>query len=169
MPKAMQKVLNANSFIYLFICFITISCSSKRLLIDENQIDVLNEVLKSSKYNTYYKTIIKDLNKPIEDYITNDMEFQFCENDTIEPKEISFLKNQKLEIVNLYRLPLSIKEKITKKKKGFETSFISMPILFRNNTMAIYYSTQRYGGSFMLLKKENSTWKIICSSLVWIE
>ncbi|WP_440120737.1 hypothetical protein [Tenacibaculum sp. Ill] len=169
MQKAMRKVLNVRNFICFFIYLITISCSSKKLLISENQINVLNEILHSSNNNIYYKTIVNDLEKPIEAYISNEMEFQFCENEVITPDEISFLKKQQLEVVNLYKLPLDIKEKVTRKKKDIETSHISVPILFRNNTMALYYNTQRYGGNFMLLKKEKSKWKVICSSLVWIE
>jgi len=167
-----RKVLNVNIFFYLFILFTVISCSSKKLLINKNQINVLNEVLYSSNYNIYYKTIINDLNKPIKDYIINDMEFQFCENagiTSIKPSEIFFLKNQKLKTLNLYKLPLDLKGKITRKKKGFKTSYISIPILFRNNTMALYYITQRYGGSFMLLQKKKSKWVTLCSSQVWIE
>ncbi|MGG8498150.1 hypothetical protein ACQY1Q_17250 [Tenacibaculum sp. TC6] len=165
----MQKVPSARKFIYLSICLMTISCSSNKLIISKDQTDILNEILYSSDYNVYYKTIISDLNKPLEDYITSAMEFQFCENESIKPNEISFLKKQKLEVINLYKLPLNIKEKITRKKKDIKTSHISIPILFRNNTMALYYNTQRDGGSFMLLQKKETKWEIICSSLIWIE
>ena len=73
------------------------------------------------------------------------------------------------KVINLHNLPLIYKQNLTKEKIRFETSFISTPILFRNNTMAIYYNTQTYGGSLTLLQKRNSKWEIICSSSVWIE
>lgn len=169
--KKVQKVLNAtNNFIYIFLCILFISCSTQKKIINESQIAVLNEVLHTSNNTIFYKTINKDLNKLVNDFITNDMEFKFCEKEIVfQPNEISFLRNKKLDIVNLRKLPLKFKEKITIKRKNIEASYISMPLIFRNNTRALYYTTEKYGGSFMLLNKEKSKWKILCSSQVWIE
>lgn len=171
MQKKIQKAINVkNKFIYLFLCISFISCSSQKKIISQNEIDVLNEVLHSSNNTIFYKTINKDLNKLINGFINNDIEFKFCEKEIIiEPSEISFLKNKKLEIRNLRRLPLNFKQKLTKKKRKIETSHISMPLIFRNNTMAIYYNSETYGGSFILLNKKKSKWKILCTSQVWIE
>jgi hypothetical protein len=94
----MQKVLNVNKLVFIWVCFVILSCSSAKEIINENQINVLNTIIQSSK-----------------------------------------------------------------------SSVISLPILFRNNTMAIYYNTETSGGSLTLLQKRNSKWKIICSSSVWIE
>ena len=172
--KEMIKELNIKKLIFVFLCMVNLSCSSSKKTISKNQVNVLNTILHSSEYSIYYKTIINNgtsFKKPIEEYITDNLEFQFCESDIINKSEIVFLrkefKNQKVK--NLNKLQLNYSENLTKNKKIFETSFISIPILFRNNTMAIYYNTQTYGGNFTLLEKRDSEWKIICSSLVWIE
>ncbi|MDX6745505.1 hypothetical protein SHK09_01775 [Polaribacter sp. PL03] len=170
----MQKVLNANKLVFIWICFVILSCSSAKEITDENQINVLNTIIQSSKSSIYYKTINNNgtsFKKPIEEYITDNLEFQFCETYIIKENDIVFLRKEfkKLKVKNLYKLPSIYKKNITKEKKSFETSFISIPILFRNNTMAIYYSTETYGGSLTLLQKRNSKWETICSSSVWIE
>lgn len=174
MQKKMQKVLNVNTLVFIWICFVNLSCSSAKEIINENQINVLNKIIQSSKFSIYYKTVDNNgtsLKKPIEEYITNDLEFQFCESNIINENDIVFLRKEfkRQKIKNLYKLPLIYRKNLTKEKKRFETSFISIPILFRNNTMAIYYNTQTYGGSLTLLQKINSKWEIICSSSVWIE
>lgn len=150
------------------------SCSSVKATISENQIDVLNTIINSSKHNIYYKTIIDNgtsLQNPIEDYITDNLEFQFCDSNVLNDTEIVFLRKEfkKQKKKNMFKLPLIKRENLTKEKKRLETSFISLPILFRNNTMAIYYNTQTYGGDFILLQKRNANWKVICSSSVWVE
>lgn len=172
MLKKMLQVQNVN--IFVFVCFVNLSCSSVKKPISKNQINVLNTILNSSKYSIYYKTIINNgtnLRKPIEEYITKNLEFQFCDFNFVNESEILLLKKEfkKQKVENLYKLPLIYKNKLTKNKILYEASFISLPILFRNNTMAVYYNTQTYGGNLTLLQKKNSEWKIICSSSVWIE
>ena len=174
MQNEMQKVLSANKLVFIWICFLNLSCSSAKKAISENQINVLNTIIQSSKYSIYYKTINNNgtnLKKPIEKYITNNLEFQFCEPDIINENDIIFLRKEfeRQKVKNLLKLPLINKKKLTKEKKRLETSFISLPILFRNNTMALYYNAQTYGGNLILLKKIKSKWEIICSSSVWIE
>jgi hypothetical protein len=172
--KIMLKAQNVNKYIYVFFLFIIVSCSSNKVLISNNHIEVLNTILSSSRNKIFYKTIINDVNslkKPINEYIKDNLQFQFCQSNIISEGEICFLrkKMKNLQTKSLLKLPLDYKNKLTKKKKEIEISFISIPILFRNNTMALYYNTQRYGGSFTLLQKKDSKWEIICSSSVWIE
>lgn len=49
------------------------------------------------------------------------------------------------------------------------TTYITLPILFRDNSYAVYYSEQQSAGQINLLKKENGMWKEYCSYMVWIE
>ena len=93
----MQKVLNANKLIFVWICFLNLSCSSVKKAISKNQINVLNTIIQSSRFSIYYKTINNNgssLKKPIEEYITNDLEFQFCESNIITENDIVYLKRE---------------------------------------------------------------------------
>ena len=173
MPKA-QNVLK----IIIVVIFMN-SCSSYKEAADNMnaEYEVMSSVLKKSRGNIYYKTIIKEGDIALESYVKNKyLEFYLCGKDVDSPvkipkEEVAFLK-QKVKSVSVQRIDKlfpSLKEKTTKKKERLVTSFISMPILFRNNTMAIYYSTQTYGGEFKLLQKVNGEWETICANSVWIE
>ncbi|MEY8860826.1 hypothetical protein [Tenacibaculum singaporense] len=173
----MRKVPSV--FKIIIIVIFMSSCSSYREVVDNmnTEYEVLSSVLKESRGNIYYKTIIEEGNIPIESYIENKyLEFYLCSNGVDSPvkipkEEVAFLK-QKVKSVSVQRIDKlfpNLKEKTTKKKERLVTSFISMPILFRNNTMAIYYSTQTYGGEFKLLQKVNGEWETICANSVWIE
>lgn len=173
MPKA-QNVLK----IIIVVIFMN-SCSSYKEAADNMnaEYEVMSSVLKKSSGNIYYKTIIEEGNIPIDSYVKDKyLEFYLCGKDVDSPvkipkEEVAFLK-QKVKSVSVQRIDKlfpSLKEKTTKKKERLVTSFISMPILFRNNTMAIYYSTQTYGGEFKLLQKVNGEWETICANSVWIE
>lgn len=173
MPKA-QNVLK----IIIVVIFMN-SCSSYREVVNNmnTEYEVLSSVLKESSGNIYYKTIIEEGNIPIDSYVKDKyLEFYLCGKDVDSPvkipkEEVTFLK-QKVKSVSVQRIDKlfpNLKDKTTKKKTRFKTSFISMPILFRNNTMAIYYSTQTYGGEFKLLQKVNGEWETICANSVWIE
>lgn len=173
----MQKVLNVLKIIIVVI-FMN-SCSSYKEAADNMnaEYEVLSSVLKKSRGNIYYKTIIKEGDIALESYVKNKyLEFYLCIKGINTPikvskEEVLFLK-QKIKNISIQRIDKlfpSLKEKTTKKKERLVTSFISMPILFRNNTMAIYYSTQTYGGEFKLLQKVNGEWETICANSVWIE
>lgn len=174
MLNQMPRAQNVIKLFFIWFCLLTLSCSPTKKLINQNEIDVLNAIIKSSKFSVYYKTIDNNgtsLKKPIGDYINNDLEFQFCETNIINYNEVGFLKKEfnNQEIIKLSKLPSIYKKNLTKEKKQFETTYISLPILFRNNKMAIYFNSQTYGAEFILLQKNKTEWKIICSSMVWIE
>ncbi|MGG8498163.1 hypothetical protein ACQY1Q_17315 [Tenacibaculum sp. TC6] len=166
--------------ILLTLLFLFINCSSNQKIAEQNneEIKVLRYILKnSSNSSTYYKTIINDGKIPINTYIKGEyLEFYLCSKEVdsfikIPKQDILFLqeKFKTLSIQRLDKLLPEFKDKITKKKERFETSFISIPVLFNNNSMAIFYSLQTYGGEFKLLKKSKGEWKTICSNSVWIE
>ena len=168
-----------NIFVIIAVLIFITGCSSKKSTINKvsNEHEVLSYILKKSSGNIYYKTIIEEGNIPIDSYVKDKyLEFYLCGKDVDSPvkipkEEVAFLK-QKVKSVSVQRIDKlfpSLKEKTTKKKERLVTSFISMPILFRNNTMAIYYSTQTYGGEFKLLQKVNGEWETICANSVWIE
>jgi hypothetical protein len=166
---------NAINIFYVFIFF---SCSpTKSNFIEQNieEIEVLNEIVNE---NTYYKTIIKDLNKPIDFYVQKHfLQFNLCINDSLtnnivlNEEDIMFIK-QKFRNSRTFRidnLNNKFKAKITKDKIRFKTNYISYPVIFRDDKLAIFYYSSTYGANFNLLKKISGKWKIVCSSQVWIE
>lgn len=164
---------NVTKIFFLIITIVSFSCATTKQ-IHPNQIDVLDALLRNSTNKVYYKTLVTDgtsLMKPIATFITDNLEFQFCDEVIIEESEIIFLKQEfkKLNVVNLYNVSKASSNKLTKQKIQYKTSFISLPILFRNNTMALIYTTQTYGNSFLLLQKEKDKWNVKCSSLITIE
>lgn len=176
--KMMQKAVNVHKFIIVFFIFIT-SCSINKETISKTskEYEVLNHILKNSNGNIYYKTIIKEAGLPIDSYVKDKyLEFYLCVSKIDSPikinkKDLSFLKNEfkNISILRLDKLFPKLSKQTIKKKVRLTTSFITTPILFNNNTMAIYYSVQTYGGEFKLLQKDNSKWVTICSNSVWVE
>ena len=166
--------------ILLIISIIFLSCSSKKDLsgVQGENIEVLESILNKSKGEIYYKTINTDLQKPIHTYIEAYLlEFYLCDKDVdtssihISIEEVGFLKRkfENHSIVRIDKLKSGFRSKITKKHKRFKTVSISIPVVFRNGTMAIYYMSGTYWGGFNLLQKRNNKWELICSNSVWIE
>ncbi len=164
----------------ILILISIISCSSKKGIskISVENIIVLNSILTNSNGEIYYQTITEDLQKPLESYFEPYLlEFYLCNKGIdsskvkITKQEIGFLKeNFKNQAKNrISRINPEFKNKVTKKKERFKTIHISMPAVFRNGTMAIYYVSGTYGGGFNLLQKVNNKWEMICSNSVWIE
>ena len=123
----------------------------------------------------YFKTIVKDLGKPISSYIKPYLlDFILCgENFSIEStkiteKEITFLKTQfeNQKVIPLERLIGKHKNISSKSKSSY---IITTPVLFRNNTRAIYYMLTSSGGGFHLLQKNEGNWSLMCSNSVWME
>lgn len=179
MKEKLKEMLKAQNVIKLILLLLIVNCSLKRTTIEKfsNEYEVLNHILKNSNGNIYYKTIVKDGEVPIESYVKDEfLEFYLCGSEVdspvkIDKKSINLLKEnfKKLRVERLDKLFPLLANRVVKKKVRLKTSFITVPALFKNNTMAIYYSTQTYGGEFKLLKKINGKWKTICSNSVWIE
>lgn len=126
----------------------------------------------------YFKTITSEFDEPISDYIdTNSLTFDLCSEEfrtgkiQFSEEEIKFLKSQfDLQVqINLNRISPKLNKKTSRKREEFITRNISLPVVFRGDTLALYYSSGRYGGQFNLLQKKSDTWQMACSSLVWIE
>jgi hypothetical protein len=176
MVNQMRKGKNVIKVAVLILIF---GCSSNHKIsqLDKENINVLYSILNNSN-DVYYKTIIEDLGKSldfqIEPYL---LEFSLCDKNInlgttkISNKEIIFLKKEfkTQSIIRIDKIDPSFKNKTTKRIERFKTVRISMPIVFRNGSMAIYYSNSTYGGGFSLLQKEDNRWKAICSNSVWIE
>ena len=78
--------------------------------------------------------------------------------------------NSEFQKLKKQRLPNKILKVSNKKNStSHRITSITLPILFRDNTYAVYYFEQRYGGEINLLKKEKGEWKRYCSYIVWIE
>jgi hypothetical protein len=154
---------------------LTISCSStKQELVVTDDVQKIFSLIGQNN-QIHYKTIVEDLGNPIGYYIKSHLlHFDLCVDGSkpslITEKEIVFLKTSfdAQKTIRLDKLRLKIKNLIHKKGNG-KTSFISAPVIFRNNTMAVYYSFSRYGGGFKLLQKKRDTWQQMCSNTVWIE
>lgn len=167
-------IISISSFLVFML-----SCSStkKTTEMDIELKEVLEYIVKKNSSEIYYKTIIRDVNKSIASYINEEyLEFYLCLKKIdsvvkIPKKEIQYVKRKFKEqsIQNLNKLLPKLKNNIKKNREKFKTKYISMPVLFRSNTMALYYNLQEYGGEFTLLKKNNGKWEVICGRSVWIE
>jgi hypothetical protein len=163
----------------LTILFLNSSNGQDSKKYDTETLIVLESILKNSKEGSiFHKTIVKEWRTPIESYVKDYLlEFYLCVNDIdkasvrISQEEVWFLKEKfsKQSVERIDRLIPDLKKKTTEKHKRFKTSIISMPVTFRNGTMALYYHTETYGGGFNLLQKRDNNWEIICSNSVWIE
>ena len=167
-------------FIIVIVLIITPSCSSTNELskVQEESLEVLNDVILKSNGEIYYKSINSDRQEPISSYVQKYLlEFHLCVKDIdrsktkISEQEVSYLHERfsNHKIVRLDKLSSEFSEKTVKKHKRFKTVSISLPVVFRNGTMAIYYVSGTYGGGFSLLQKSNNNWNIICGNTVWIE
>lgn len=164
----------------LIVFILTLSCSSAKgvLEIQEENLEVLNHVLENSKGGIiYYKSINYDLNELIGSFVINGLNFDLCIKDIdssltkFSDQESSYLSDEfnKQNIVRIDRLKPEFEERTVKKHERFETVSISIPVVFRNGTMAIYYYSGTYGGGFNLLQKNSDNWEVVCSNSVWIE
>ncbi len=178
--KRKQKVQSVIKYLLLFsICISTIGCFQKpnSHKFKDERYDILNLVLDKTKFgDVYYKTINKDSEKPIENYLDREV-FDSCicsmnnNSFNLDDKEIDFIKKQfkNQKIIDLSKIHFLSKKRLTKRRDKRNTYFISMPILFRNNTMAIYYTLQADGGYFTIVQKDGKKWDIVCSCSAWIE
>lgn len=175
--QVVKKIVTVIVMVSAFQTLTLISCSTIKK--SSEKTDEVRKILVTiTNYNmVYYKTIVQDLKKPIESYLKNYLlEFELCSKDIdsnsrkISKEEITFLKSKfkNQNIVRLDRLNPKL-ENLTKTKGKSKTSFVTIPIVFRNNFMAIYYSYTANGGGFNLLQKRNNKWEHICSNTVWIE
>ncbi|SFS32816.1 hypothetical protein SAMN04487906_0009 [Zhouia amylolytica] len=114
------------------------------------------------------------LQQGLDEYVST-INFKLCidniksSESELTSDEIKFLKNQfkslKVEEINKKRIINS--ENITNiRKQGY---YISMPVIFRENNCAIYYSENGTSGQFNLLIKRNNKWECYCPSRVWME
>ena len=160
---------------YIGILLLTsISCASQSGL-TESKANVIESIITDSKYGVYNRTFSnEDLNQldiKLEDLnFWNPCKYKLeRENGLLSDKEISFINKQFKNLESVSIESNSPNLKFQKDSENTRLSFISLPILFRNDNYAVYYSMQRYGGQINLLKKENNKWTKYCSYLVWIE
>ena len=172
MVKMMQKAKNA---VKLLVILIIVGCSS--VIKDVKKTNDLQKIMYLiTNKDVFYKSVIKDKKKPIYLFVQpNLLEFNLC--DTNGLGEIQLSNNEVEFIRDEYRIQRKVRlDKILNKnnylstnKLGNETKFITVPVIFRNNTMAIYYSYSKYGGGFNLLQKKDSNWQVVCSNAVYLE
>ncbi len=146
---------------------------------ESEELKVLESILSNSNNSTtYYKTIIEDQKTPLTTYIEAYLlKFYLCTNDIdsasviISDEEVNLLRQKfsKQKVKRIDKLLPKYKNRTTKKHERYKTGSISMPVTFRDGTMALYFSLSTYSGEFNLLRKKNDTWEKVCSNAVWIE
>ncbi len=171
-----MKVFTSSIIALLF--FISLNAQSLPIGGSEELHILVSVVRRSSDNNIYFKTIVEEWQKPIESYIQrNYLDFNLCvpKADShmiyISDEELRYLKRRfsNHSVKGIDKLKPELKDKTTRDSRRFETVHISMPVIFRNGTMAIYYAAGTYSGEFNLLSKKDGKWQPLCSSLVWIE
>lgn len=130
----------------------------------ENQGCFLHKKTISHTYLREYQINFEDLN------FWNPCKHKLETNNAFLNKEEWETLNSKFYKLKKQRLP-NIRPKDLNKTDSTkdETTYITLPILFRDNSYAVYYSEQGYGGQINLLKKEHGQWKEYCAYMVWIE
>jgi hypothetical protein len=132
--------------------------------IAENHKFLLHSATLSHVYLKKYHINLEDLN------FWNPCKHKFEEDNTFLVKEEWEVLNSEFHKLKKQKLPKSILKRSNQSDSTkYETTYITWPILFRDNSYAVYYSEQRYGGEINLLKKENGKWKEYCYYMVWIE
>ncbi|WP_408041089.1 hypothetical protein [Tenacibaculum amylolyticum] len=167
----LDLIQEAKGVIKFLLLFTLVSCSSYQNYGEKNEVkEILNFL--STKRSVYYKTIDKDLGKSIDNLIDiNFFEFDLCNSnkkELITNEELKFIK-QKFKEVKTINLKKAFNELNVTKNKNIKTDYISLPVIFRKGTAAMYYESARYGGAFNLLIKKNNKWNIVCSKSTWIE
>ena len=153
------------------------ACSSQRYAreLSVSQRQILNSLVSEK---VYHKTIISEFDEPISNYIEdNFLSFNLCIEEfgakkiIISDEELKFLKSRfdSQKIINLNKLNPKLSNRAAQKRVRFETLSISLPVIFRGDSLGLYYVSGTYGVEFGLLMKKNKSWEKVCSSLVWIE
>jgi len=166
------------SIIYSIAATVILGCSSYKKLTarHKDNLSALESILRKSNGGIYHRTIIQENQKPISLYVESyNFELNLCVPDAdpasvyISDREFAFLKKEfsNQTVVKLDRLYPELRNKMIKKHQRFKTVSISMPVVFRNGSMAMYYATGTYGGEFGLLQNKQGKWERICSSIVW--
>jgi hypothetical protein len=162
---------------YTILSLLFCACSSQKHAkeLSDAQMEILNSIVGEK---VYHKTIISEFDEPISNYVENNfLEFNLCfeglgaRRIEFSEEELKILKNQfdSQVKINLNRISPKLKQGATRKREEFKTVSISLPAVFRGDSLALYYISGRYGGEFSLLQKKSGTWQKACSSLVWIE
>lgn len=173
----MLKVLDVLKIILLSIILSSCSSIEQIALKDAETKRILRNIVKNNPNKVYYKTITLDGDKPIVSYVNQEyLEFYLCKKGIdsvikIPKNEIKFIKEKfkTHKVLKLDKLLPKLKDKLSKKEEKLKTQYISIPVLFRNNTMALYYNLETYGGEFTLMQKNNGKWNVICGRSVWVE
>ncbi|MCM5661453.1 hypothetical protein [Galbibacter mesophilus] len=156
--------------------FSILSCSSTRL--DKPSKEALKAIVKHSSNKIYYESITSDIGKPLDTLFEEELtDFYLC-TPTVEDvtgkisvEELAYIK-EKFRLQSVGRIDRSVTglhSKMSKKHLPHKTETISFPVVFRGDSMAVYYYRNTYGGGFNLLQKKNDEWQMICSKSVWAE
>ena len=146
--------------------------------IDESELQVLRDIIQADSIPTvYYKTIVTELNQPLSRHLFYFKGFDICsslvnmDSTILNQEELNYLVERfsTMEIENINKLIRDPKNHTLKQLKGHDWTVISLPVVFRNGELAIYYSKGAYSGQFILMKNIDGTWKDVCYSSIWSE
>ena len=154
------------------------SVSSQSKTIDPSELQVLKEIVVSDSIpNVYFKTVVADLNQPLSRQLFYLSDFDVC-SDLVQLDAVALQSDERnflverftaMESKNINKLIRDPKNHTLKQLKGHNWLQISLPVVFRDGTYAIYYSKGAYSGQFILMKHIDGLWKDVCYSSVWSE
>ncbi len=143
---------------------------------DPAELQVLTEIVAADSLPTvHYKTIISEMNQPLSRHLFYLKGFDLCSS-LVGQNEITLSKEERdylverfatMESENLNKLVREPKNHTLKKLEGHEWSVVSLPVVFREGTFAIYYSKGEYSGQFVLMKNMDGSWKEVCYASIW--
>ncbi len=181
-----EKPFENYILLFFFVALFLSGCSTtkKTKTPDPREIEVLDWILTNNDF-IFYKTITEDW-KPIYLYLQPDG-LPFIGDCLFTPllkdKELGLnkedLNHLQREIksqtpVNLNNIPIRNKDKLTRKKLvkqtwgAPETTYISMPVLLNDASIAVYYMKSDSSGEFRVLKKIDGVWRIHGFCMTWI-
>jgi len=162
---------------FSILTFLVSACSSQKYAreLSATQMEILNSVVSEK---VYHRTIVSEFDEPISNYVENNfLDFNLCTEEfgstkiKISKSELEFLKSNfdSQTSININRIIPKLRKRAVRKRQRFKTVSISLPVVFRGDSLGLYYTSGTYGGEFSLIQKKNNSWEKICSSLVWIE
>ena len=161
----------------LFMIFgTTLRAQTKSM--DPAELQVLTGIIVVDSLPTvHYKTIVSEMNQPLSRHLFYLKGFDLCSS-LVDQDEMTLGKEERdylverfatMEVANLNKLVREPKNHTLKKLEGHDWSVISLPVVFRDGTYAIYYSKGEYSGQFVLMKNIDGSWKEVCYASIWSE
>lgn len=145
---------------------------------DPAELQVLTEIVAADSLPTvHFKSIVSEMNQPLSRHLFYLKGFDLCSS-LVDQDEMTLSKEERdylverfatMEAENLNKLVREPKNHTLKKLEGHEWSVISLPVVFREGSYALYYSKGEYSGQFVLMKNMDGSWREVCYASLWSE